>query len=409
MNQKTLKNYAKLIARVGANVQKDQDVIINASVSDEYFVKYVVEECYKAGAKSVTVEWSSSLTTALAYKYEKVEALSNFPTWKEEKWKYKVETLPALIYIDSEDPDAMSGVDQEKITAVRRIIGPKVLKYREQMDNKYQWTIVGIPGEAWAKKVFPELSTKEAMKKLWDAILTCARVNGDAIENWNKHNANLSDKYTKLNNLGIKTLYYNASNGTNFNISLKECMVFEGGEAKTIGGVNYQPNMPTEECFTSPDKYSCNGVVYASKPLSLMGKVIKDFGFRFENGKVVEIFAKDDEAKGLLEKLVSLDEGAARLGEVALVPFDSPVNQTGLLFYNTLYDENACCHLALGRAFNECIKDFEKLTDEEIQAVDLNISMTHVDFMIGTEDLHIEADTFDGKHVVIFDKGTWAI
>ena len=409
MNQKVLKNYAKLIARVGANVQKGQDVIINASVSDEYFVKYVVEECYKAGAKSVTVEWSSTTMNALAYKYEEVEALANFPTWKEEKWKYKVVTLPALIYIDSEDPDAMSGVDQDKITAVRRIIGPKVLKYREQMDNKYQWTIVGIPGEAWAKKVFPELKVKEAMKKLWDAILTTARVNGDPIKNWELHNANLLDKYTKLNNLGIKTLYYKASNGTDFNISLKECMVFEGGDAKTIGGVNYQPNMPTEECFTSPDKYSCNGVVYASKPLSLMGKVINDFGFRFENGKVVEIFAKEDEAKGLLEKLVSLDEGASRLGEVALVPFDSPVNQTGLLFYNTLYDENACCHLALGRAFNECIRDFEKLSDEEIKAVDLNISMTHVDFMIGTEDLHIEADTFDGKHVVIFDKGTWAI
>ena len=409
MNQKVLKNYAKLIARVGANVQKGQDVIINASVSDEYFVKYVVEECYKAGAKSVTVEWSSTTMNALAYKYEEVEALANFPTWKEEKWKYKVETLPALIYIDSEDPNAMSGVDQDKITAVRRIIGPKVLKYREQMDNKYQWTIVGIPGEAWAKKVFPELKVKEAMKKLWDAILTTARVNGNPIKNWELHNANLLDKYTKLNNLGIKTLYYKASNGTDFNISLKECMIFEGGDAKTIGGVCYQPNMPTEECFTSPDKYSCNGVVYASKPLSLMGKVINDFGFRFENGKVVEIFAKEDEAKGLLEKLVSLDEGASRLGEVALVPFDSPVNQTGLLFYNTLYDENACCHLALGRAFNECIRDFEKLSDEEIKAVDLNISMTHVDFMIGTEDLHIEADTFDGKHVVIFDKGTWAI
>ena len=409
MKKSVLRDYAKLIVKMGVNVQKGQDVIINASVSDEYFVKYVVEECYKAGAKSVTVEWSSSLTTALAYKYEEVEALANFPTWKEEKWKYKVETLPALIYIDSEDPDAMSGVDQDKITAARRIIGPKVLKYREQMDNKYQWTIVGIPGEAWAKKVFPELKVKEAMKKLWDAILTTARVNGDPIKNWELHNANLLDKYTKLNNLGIKTLYYKASNGTDFNISLKECMVFEGGDAKTIGGVNYQPNMPTEECFTSPDKYSCNGVVYASKPLSLMGKVIKNFGFRFENGKVVEIFAKEDEAKGLLEKLVSLDEGASRLGEVALVPFDSPVNQTGLLFYNTLYDENACCHLALGRAFNECIKDFDKLTDEEIKAVDLNISMTHVDFMIGTEDLHIEADTFDGKHVVIFDKGTWAI
>lgn len=409
MNKKVLKNYAKLIAKVGANVQKGQEVFITASVSDEYFVKYVVEECYKAGASNVVIDWTSSVISALAYKYETVEELSNLPKWKEEKLKHQVKVLPARIFIDSEDPDAMANVDQEKMTKVRRILGPKIMKYREQMENKYQWTIVGLPGEAWAKKVFPNLSKKQAMEALADAIFKTARVYGDPIKNWELHNQNMKDKYTKLNDLGIKTLYYKASNGTDFNISLKECMVFNGGDETTLGGVIFQPNMPTEECFTSPDKYSCNGVVYASKPLSVMGKVVTDFGFRFENGKAVEVLAKDEDTKKLLEKLISLDEGASRLGEVALVPFDSPINQTGLLFYNTLYDENACCHLALGRAFNDCISDFNKLTEEEIKAVDLNISMIHVDFMIGTEDLHIEAETFDGKHVVIFDKGTWAI
>lgn len=409
MNKKVLKNYAKLIAKVGANVQKGQEVFITASVSDEYFVKYVVEECYKAGASNVVIDWTSSVISALAYKYETVEELSNLPKWKEEKLKHQVKVLPARIFIDSEDPDAMANVDQEKMTKVRRILGPKIMKYREQMENKYQWTIVGLPGEAWAKKVFPNLSKKQAMEALADAIFKTARVYGNPIKNWELHNQNMKDKYTKLNDLGIKTLYYKASNGTDFNISLKECMVFNGGDETTLGGVIFQPNMPTEECFTSPDKYSCNGVVYASKPLSVMGKVVTDFGFRFENGKAVEVLAKDEDTKKLLEKLISLDEGASRLGEVALVPFDSPINQTGLLFYNTLYDENACCHLALGRAFNDCIRDFDKLTEEEIKAVDLNISMIHVDFMIGTEDLHIEAETFDGKHVVIFDKGTWAI
>lgn len=409
MNKKVLKNYAKLIAKVGANVQKGQEVFITASVSDEYFVKYVVEECYKAGASNVVIDWTSSVISALAYKYETVEELANLPKWKEEKLKHQVKVLPARIFIDSEDPDAMASVDQEKMTKVRRILGPKVMKYREQMENKYQWTIVGLPGEAWAKKVFPNLSTKKAMEALADAIFKTARVYGDPIENWKQHNLNMKDKYTKLNDLGIKTLYYKASNGTDFNISLKECMVFNGGDETTLSGVVFQPNMPTEECFTSPDKYSCNGVVYASKPLSVMGKVVTDFGFRFEQGKAVEVLAKDEETKKLLEKLISLDEGASRLGEVALVPFDSPINQTGLLFYNTLYDENACCHLALGRAFNDCIRDFDKLSEEQIKAVDLNISMIHVDFMIGTEDLHIEAETFDGKRQVIFDKGTWAI
>ena len=409
MNKTLLKNYAKLIVEIGANVQKGQDVVLSARVNEAYFAEYVVEAAYKAGARSVRVEWFDDKVTKIKFKYESVKTMTTLADWYLAKMQHDVDTLPARIYIVSENPDALKGVNTDKYTKVRMKNGPVIMKYRVQMDNKHQWVIAGIPGEEWAKKVFPNETKSNAIKKLWDAILTTARVNGDPIKNWELHNANLLDKYTKLNNLGIKTLYYKASNGTDFNISLKECMVFEGGDAKTIGGVCYQPNMPTEECFTSPDKYSCNGVVYASKPLSLMGKVINDFGFRFENGKVVEIFAKDDEAKGLLEKLVSLDEGASRLGEVALVPFDSPVNQTGLLFYNTLYDENACCHLALGRAFNECIRDFEKLSDEEIKAVDLNISMTHVDFMIGTEDLHIEADTFDGKHVVIFDKGTWAI
>lgn len=409
MNKKILKSYAKLIAKVGVNVQKGQDVLITASVSDLYFVKYVVEECYKAGAKSVVVDWTSDEISKLNYKYQEVKDLADFPKWKEEKWKHYVKTLPAKIFIDSEDPDAFNGISQEKITSVRRIIGPKIMKYREQMENKYQWTIVGIPGEAWAKKVFPNDSKKEAMNKLWDAILKTTRVNGDPIKNWEAHNAYLKEKYTKLNDLGIKTLHYVSKNGTDFYVSIKECMRFTGGDETTLGGVVFQPNMPTEECFTSPDKNSANGVIYASKPLSVMGKVVSDFGFRFENGKIVEVLAKNEEHKEVLEKLISLDDGARMLGEVALVPYDSPINQTGLLFYNTLYDENACCHLAIGRAFNECIKDFDKLTEEEIKAVDLNTSMIHVDFMVGTEDLHIEASTYDGKNVTIFDNGTWAI
>jgi aminopeptidase len=409
MNKTILKNYAKIIARVGVNVQKGQDVNIAAGVSDEYFVKYVIEECYKAGARKVVVDWISDIETKLGYKYQKVESLSEFPVWKEEKLKYQVEKLPARIFIDSADPDAMAGVDQEKMTAVRRILGPKTMPYREAMENKYQWTIVGIPSEAWAKKIFPNETKSNAMKKLWDAILKTKRIYGNPIENWKEHNKNLRDKYRKLNDLKIKTLYYTASNGTNFNVSIKDCMVWNGGDETTLSGVIFQPNMPTEECFTSPDKTTANGVVYASKSLSVMGKVVDNFGFRFENGKIVEVLAQNSEHKELLEKLISLDEGARQLGEVALVPFDSPINQTGLLFYNTLYDENACCHLAIGRAFNDCIRDFDKKSEEEIKAVDLNISMIHVDFMIGTRDLHIKADTYDGNHVVIFDNGTWAI
>ena len=408
MNKTILRNYAKLIVKMCVNVQKGQDVIINASVDDNYFVKYVVEECYKAKARKVTVDWSSDDVTRLHYKYQKAKTLGEVTDWRKAKLQYEVETLPARIHIESNDPDALNGLDQDKITEARRLSGPIIMEYREKMDNKYQWTICGIPGVKWAKKVFPNETKTNAMKKMWEAIAKTTRLEGDPIENWQKHNANLKEKYTALNNLKIKTLHYKASNGTDFSVSINPNMIFEGGDETTLGGVVYNPNMPTEECFTSPDRHTANGVVYASKPLSVMGKVVDNFGFRFENGKIVQVIAKNPDHKEVLEKLISLDEGARQLGEVALVPFDSPVNQTGLLFYNTLYDENACCHLAIGRAFEECIKDFQNKTEEEIKAIDLNKSMIHVDFMIGTADLDIVAETYDGKTVQIFKNGTWA-
>ena len=409
MNKTNLRNYARLVVRTGANVQKGQQVVINASVDDAYFVKYVVEEAYKAKASRVTVEWSCQDITKMNYKHQSIKTLTEMPEWVLKKREYAVEKLPAMIHILSEDPDGLKGIDQEKLLKVQRVVGPVMMKYREAMDNKYQWTIVGIPGEAWAKKIFPNLKKKQAIDALWDAIFKVTRVYGNAIENWDKHNANLAEKSSKLNDLHIKTLKYTSSNGTNFTVGLKECMKFEAGGAYTLGGVYYNPNMPTEECFTSPDKTTANGVVYATKPLSVHGVLVDNFAFRFENGKVVEVLCDNKDHKDVLEKLVSTDEGAAMLGEVALVPYDSPINQTGLLFYNTLYDENACCHLAIGRAFNECIRDYEKLTEEEIEAVDLNKSMIHVDFMIGSADLSIVAETYDGKTVQIFKDGTWAI
>ncbi len=408
MNKTLLKNYAKLIVEIGANVQKGQDVVVNARVNEAYFAEYVVEAAYKAKARSVRVEWSDDQINRLKYKYETVKTLTTIPDWQLSKLQHDVDTLPARIYIVSDDPDALKGVDQDKFTEVRMKNGPVIMKYREEMENKYQWVIAGIPGEAWAKKVFPNETKNNAIKKLWDAILKTTRVFGDPIENWNNHNKILKEKCEWLNNLHIDTLYYKSSNGTDFNIKIKQGMIFEGGSAKTISGVVYQPNMPTEECFTSPDKNSANGLVMATKPLSVDGKVVDNFGFRFENGNVVEVLAKDPAHKEILEHLISVDEGAKRLGEVALVPFDSPINQTGILFFETLYDENACCHLALGRAFDECIKDFDKKTREEIDSFDLNKSIIHVDFMVGSSDLNICAKTIDGKMVEIFKNGTWA-
>lgn len=409
MKKSILKNYAKLIVRTGANVQKGQEVLIFASVNDAYFVNYLVEEAYKAKAKLVTVEWSSQEVTKATYKYATAKTLSEFPEWKEKKLAHHVETLPARIYIESSDPDGLNGIDQGKMLTVQRAIGPINMKYREQMDNKYQWVIAGIPGEKWAKKIFPELSTKQAMDALWDAILKVTRVNGDPLENWKNHNANLAEKSQKLNDLRIKNLKYTSQNGTDFSVGLDETACFVAGGSDTLNGVYYNPNMPTEECFTSPNKQTANGVVMATKPLSVRGVLVDKFGFRFENGKAVEVLCENESHKDVLEKLISTDEGASLLGEVALVPFDSPINQTGLLFYNTLYDENACCHLAIGRAFDECIRNYQNLTEDEIKAIGLNKSMIHVDFMIGSEDLSIVATTYDGREVQIFKDGVWAI
>lgn len=409
MNESVLKGYAKVIVRIGANVQKGQEVVITANVNDNYFVKYLVEECYKAKAKRVRVEWTSDDVVKLAYKYEKTEVLGEMLAYQEEKLKHDSEALPATIYIDSSDPDVLAGIDQKKIADVRAMKGPIVMKYREIMDNKHQWCIAGIPGEAWAKKVFPNLSTEQAMSKLWDAILEVTRINGDPIKNWEEHNAFLRNKKKQLNDLHIKKLTYKSSNGTDFTIELPKEVMFGAGDESTLSGVVYNPNMPTEECFTSPNKYSANGVVYATKPLSVFGNVVSDFGFKFKDGKIYEVISNKPEEKKVLESLIAVDEGASRFGEVAFVPFDSPINKTGLLFYSTLYDENACCHLAIGRAFNECIRDYQSKTPEELKAVDLNTSIMHVDFMIGSSDLSIVAETYDGKTVQIFKDGVFAI
>ena len=409
MKKSDLKKYARLIVRVGANVQKGQPVVISSHVNDAYFTKLVVEEAYKAKASEVIVDWHCDEITKLTYKYAKVEVLKKLPNWSIEKLKHRAETLPAMIHIESSDPDAMASIDQNKMMEVRRATGPIIKPIRKEMENKYQWTIAAIAGEAWAKKIFPDLSKKAAMAKLWDAILKCARVNGDPVANWNSHNAYIHEKCAKLNALNIDKLTYKSSNGTNFSVNLIPGVVFMGGTSNTVKGVTYNPNMPTEECFISPNRHTAEGIVYSTKPLSVMGTLVDNFAFRFEGGKVVEVIAKDEKHKAILEQLVSIDEGARQLGEVALVPFNSPVNETGILFYNTLFDENACCHLAIGMGFEDTIKGFETMTQEEIKAFDLNDSIIHVDFMIGSADLSIVATTHDGNEVQIFENGTWAI
>lgn len=406
MNKTALRKYAHLIAKVGANVQKGQEVIVRSNVENPEFATMVVEECYKLGAKEVTVEWSYSPLTKLHYKKRSLKTLSEVKDWEIERLKYREEALPVLIALSGDDPDGMKGIDQEKLSKAS-IATMKITKpYRDRMSDRYQWVIAAVPTKKWAKKIFPDLRTSVAVEKLWDAILFTSRVTDDPVKAWNDHNANLADRCAYINSLGLKELRYRASNGTNLRVGLIPDAQFLGGGENTLSGIYFNPNIPTEEVFTSPMQGDVDGIVYSSKPLSYRGELIDNFWVRFEKGVVVETGAEKN--ADLLEKLVSMDEGARKLGECALVPYDSPINKTGLLFYNTLFDENCCCHFALGRGFNNTLKNFENLSFAECKEKGINDSSIHVDFMIGTSDLEIDGVTAEGKVVALFRNGLWA-
>ncbi len=407
MRKSQLKKYAKLIVKVGLNVKKGQSVFIAAGLDQPEFVTMVVEECYKAGASEVYMEWSHQPIEKLSSNYRSLESLSEMKPWNLAKWEYKAEKYACRLFLESEDPDGMNGVDQEKMSAARRAIYPIVKPFREKMENRHQWCIAAVPGKAWAKKVFPHLSESKAVEAMWKAILYTSRADGNnPVQAWKEHNADLAARSQYLNDLGLASLEYESSNGTKLTVGLMDGSVFCGGQEKLLNGRKFNPNVPTEEVFSTPKAGSAEGIVYSSKPLSYMGELIDNFSLRFENGRVVEV--KAEQGEELLRKMVSMDEGAAMLGEVALIPYDSPISQSGILFYNTLFDENASCHLALGHGFNECLKGFEKMTNEQRKAAGINDSMIHVDFMIGTQDMNITGVTKDGKRVAIFRNGTWA-
>lgn len=407
MKKTVMQKYARLIARKGINVKKGQEVIVSASLDQPEFVKMVVEECYRAGASKVTVEWSFQPITKLHYRYRSLKTLSTFEKWEIEKLEHKCETLPATIYIESDDPDGLKGIDQTKVSKASQAKYPIIKPYHDKMDNKYQWCIAAVPGEAWAKKVFPGERTSKAVEKLWNAILYTSRADGDdPVKAWEEHNADLKTRFEYLNSLGIESLHYTGSNGTDFTVGLIPDALFMGGSEFTLGGTEFNPNIPSEEVFTSPMKGKAEGVVHATRPLSYRGELIENFSVRFENGKAVEVHAEKGEE--LLKQMISMDENAAYLGECALVPFDSPIRNSEITFFNTLFDENACCHLAFGRGFENCIKDFDKYTLKECREKGINDSLIHVDFMIGSEDLNITAHTRGGKDVAIFKDGNWA-
>ena len=406
MKKTVLREYAKLIVRVGVNVQKGQEVIVYAGLDQPEFVQMVVEEAYKAKAKKVTVEWSYQPLTKTHVRYQSVKTMGEVTEWEKARLEHYCNVLPARIHLTSADPDGLKGVNMGKVSKANQMSYPILKPYRDRRENKEQWCIAAVPGKAWAKKVFPGERTSVAVEKLWDAILSASRVTEDPIKAWEAHNANMAKRCEYLNSLKIRTLHYTAENGTDLTVGMIGEGCWRGGGDTSLQGIYFNPNIPTEECFISPKRGEAEGIVYSSKPLSYRGQLIDNFSIRFENGKAVEVHAEKGEEQ--LKDMICMDEGAAYLGECALVPQASPISESGLLFYNTLFDENAACHLALGMGFADTIQDFQNKTLDECRELGINDSMIHVDFMIGCDSMNIEATCEDGKVVSIFRNGNWA-
>ena len=406
MKKTVLRKYAQLIVRCGINVQKGQEVLVFADLDQPEFVQMVVEEAYKAKAKKVIVEWNYQPLDKIHVRYQSLKTLGTVPEYVKARQQHYCQELPARLHIISEDPDGLKGMNMKKMAKARQMTYPILKPYLDDREGKQQWCIAAVPGAAWAKKVFPGVRTSVAIEKLWEAILYTSRVTEDPIKAWEEHNADIHKRCEYLNSLNITSLHYTADNGTDLTVGMIPEAVFCGASEVSRQGVTFNPNIPSEECFISPMKGKAEGIVYSTKPLSYQGQLIENFFICFENGKAVE--AKAEKGEELLNTMLNMDEGAAYLGECALVPQRSPIAESGLLFYNTLFDENASCHLAMGMGYADTIADHHNKTLEECRALGINDSMIHEDFMIGCDTMNIDGTTADGKVIPIFRKGNWA-
>ena len=406
MKKTVLREYAKLIVKCGANIQKGQEVTIYADLDQPEFVKMVVEEAYKLKAKKVTVEWRYQPLEKIHVRYRSVKTMGTVEEWEKAKQEHLCEVIPVRIMLMSEDPDGLKGINMEKVSKARQMSYPILKPYRDRRDNKEQWCIAAVPGEAWAKKVFPGMRTSAAVEKLWEVILSCSRVTEDPVKAWDEHNADLAKRCEHLNSLKIRSLHYTADNGTDLTVGMIPEGRWRGGGDTSLQGIFFNPNIPTEECFISPMKGQAEGIVYSSMPWCYRGQIIDKFFMRFENGKVVEAGA--ERGGDVLNTILDMDEGARYLGECALVPQRSPIRESGILFYNTLFDENAACHLAIGMGFADSIDNFQEKTLDECRALGVNDSMIHEDFMIGCDSMNIDGICEDGSTVAIFRNGNWA-
>lgn len=408
IEKETIQKYAKLVLQKGVNLQKGQPVLINAPLEGANFAKAIVREAYEMGAKDVHVNWSDDELTLLKYKHATKEVLAQFPKWRVMLNESYVKDDAALISIHATNPDLLKDIDPERISLANKAAAEAMANFQAYvMNDQVTWTVISIPTEDWAQKVFPEVSRKQAMKQLWEAIIKAVRVDeADPIAAWEKHNETLERAKNILNDKAYTKLIFKAP-GTNLEIGLPEGHIWLGGAAVSKKGTVFNPNMPTEEVFTAPHKYEVNGTVASTMPLNHGGTLIDEFTLTFKDGAVVDFSAKQGEEA--LKHLLNTDEGAKRLGEVALVPKESPIAEAGTIFYNTLFDENASCHVALGKAYPTNVEGGATLNRAELDKVGINDSLIHVDFMIGSDELDIDGVKDDGTVEPVFRQGTWAI
>ena len=412
MKKELIEKYAELVVKTGVNVQKNQLVVINANIVAKEFVEELTEKAYLAGASKVKVNWSDEALQKMKFQYQSNETISDIRDYLYAEALDDNERGACFIHVLSDNPDNLKDVDSAKVALqmssyFKNPLASKIMNYT--MANINQWCVVGYPSNEWAQKVFPNETAKNANNLLSKAILKTARITSrnNPVKELEKHNRKLHANFVKMNKLNFKSLHYTNSLGTDIEIGLPKHHVWAGGAELSQSGIKYAPNIPSEEIFTAPDKLQVNGIVYASMPLAYNGSVIKDLWIKVKDGKIIDFGAKENQ--NVLAKLLDTDSGSHYLGEVALVPYDSPISNSGILFFNTLYDENASCHLAIGRGYPMCIKNGEKMTEEECENAGVNFSNTHVDFMVGTKDLQIIGTKYDGQKVTVFKEGNFAI
>lgn len=404
---KNLEKYAELAVKVGVNIQRGQTLVVNATIDSRELVRLVVKKAYESGAENVIVNWNDDSVSRLKYDLASDNAFLEYPKWRAKETEELAEIGAAFMSIISSSPDLLKGVNPERIANFQKAAGKALSQYRKYIQSdKVSWTVIAAASEAWADKVFPGAPAEVRIQKLWDAIFYATRVNTDQpVEAWKNHDASLHEKVEYLNEKRYKKLHYKAP-GTDLTIELNDKHLWVGAGSVNEQGIEFMANMPTEEVFTAPLKTGVNGVVSSTKPLSYGGNIIDHFSLKFENGRIVEVKAEAGEE--ILKHLVETDEGSHYLGEVALVPYNSPISQSNILFYNTLFDENASNHLAIGSAYAFCIDGGKKMTADELKENGVNESITHVDFMIGSAEMDIDGITADGKVEPIFRKGDWA-